>query len=462
MFKNLYFKLGLISAISALSFLAVIPRIPLVADNSLIKINSYLGGYTFTLFGGRYTIDLSKFTRGLDLEGGVRVVLEADLQGIDPADHAKAIESAIEVLERRVNLLGVSEVFIAPVKTDDGYRIVVEIPGVENVTQAVELVGQTAQLKFKSLQTDLEWTPEKFEEYYLNPQMWQDSEVSGADLRGAEVVFSQGATNISQSNRPQIQLRFTEDGLKKFSKLASENVNKPLAIFLDEDSLPISMAEVSPELANGLINDPVISGNFNLQQAQALSVQIRAGALPISVEIVEQKNIGATLGEEAVNKSFFAGAVGLGLVLLFLIYMYKRLGVLASFALLIYALIVLAVFKLIPVVLTMPGIAGFILSIGMASDANILIFERIKEELAWGKPKDLAVKLGFERAWSSIRDSNISSLITALILFEFGTGAVKGFALTLAIGIGVSLFTAIFVVKTFIEVFNVAKTEKKI
>jgi preprotein translocase subunit SecD len=220
------------------------------------------------------------------------------------------------------------------------------------------------------------------------------------------------------------------------------------------------MAEVDSELAQGLINDPVISGNFDLKQAQNLSLQIRAGALPISVNVIEQMSIGATLGGDSVSRSFFAGLVGLALVLIFLIYMYKRFGILASISLLIYSVIVLAIFKLVPVVLTLPGIAGFILSIGMASDANILIFERIKEELGWGKPENLAIHDGFERAWTSIRDSNISSLITSIILFELGTGPVKGFALTLAIGIAVSLFTSIFVVKTLIEVFNIGGFRK--
>lgn len=460
MFRNLYFKLGLISTISALALLIALPRIPINIDNSLLKLNSYIGGYQFTLFGGRYSFDLSNFSRGLDLEGGVRVVLKANLEGIDENDYENAIESAVNVLERRVNLLGVSEPFIAPAEVNGEYRIIVEIPGVTNITEAVELVGQTAQLKFKKLQEDIAWDPELYQDYFFNPELWVDTGITGADLRGADVVFASGV-NIQQANRPQIQLRFTPEGLDKFSELAKNEVFRPIAIFLDEDATPISMAEVSEELAQGLISDPIISGNFTLDQAQALSVQIRAGALPISVEIIEQKNIGATLGDESVTKSFFAGAVGLGLVLIFLIYMYKKLGILASVSLLIYSFIVLALFKLIPVVLTMPGIAGFILSIGMASDANILIFERIKEETLWGKPKDLAIKLGFERAWSSIRDSNISSLITAFILYQFGTGPVKGFALTLAIGIAVSLFTAIFVVKTLIEVFDVVGEKKK-
>lgn len=456
MFKNLYFRLGLISTVSALSLLIVLPRIPLKVDNSVLKLNSYIGGYQFNIFGKDF--DLSGFKRGLDLNGGVRVVLEANLEGINPSDHDAAIESAVEVLERRVNLLGVSEPYVAPIKSEEGYKIIVEIPGVENVSEAIELVGQTAQLKFYTLNPDLDWYPETLTSYIADKESWVDTGISGADLRGADVVFSQDPASV-QANRPQIQLRFTEEGLDKFSEVASQNVNRPIAIYLDDVDLPLSVAEVSEELANGVVDDPIISGNFDLQQAQALSVQIRAGALPISVEIVEQKNIGATLGAESINKSLFAGVVGLIFVLIFMIYMYKRLGILAAFSLLIYTTITLAIFKLIPVVLTMPGIAGLILSIGMAADANILIFERTKEEILWGKPSNLAIKLGFERAWSSIRDSNFSSLITSYILYEFGSGPVKGFALTLAIGIIVSLFSSIFVVKTLVEVFSAGKVE---
>ncbi len=454
MFKSVYFRLGLISTIAAVCLLIVLPRIDIKSDNKWLKIDSHIGGYQFSVLGGRYTFDFSRFKRGLDLNGGVRIVLQADLAGISPEESENAVESAMRVIERRVNLLGVSEPFIATVKIGEEYRIVVEIPGLDEITDAIDLIGQTAQLKFMVLKEDKEWVEEKYQEYYFDPEVWEETGITGADLEGADVVFGSEA-DIRNANRPQIQLRFSEEGLERFSEIAKENVNKPIAIFLDQETVPLSMAVVDSQLAQGLISDPIISGNFDLTQARNLSVQIRAGALPISVSVVEQRAIGATLGEESINKSFFAGLVGLGLVLLFMFYMYKRLGVLAGVSLITYTIIVLAIFKAIPVVLTLPGLAGFILSIGMASDANILIFERIKEEILWGKPQSLAIKHGFNRAWSSIRDSNISSLITAYILFEFGTGPVKGFALTLAIGILVSLFTSIFIVRTLIEVFNV-------
>ena len=439
---------------TALCLLVVLPRINIKSNNRWLQVDSHIGGYYLSFLGGKYNFDLTRFKRGLDLNGGVKIVLQADLSGIEEGDKEKAIESVVQVVERRVNLLGVSEPYIATLKVGEEYRLVVEIPGIEDVTQAVKLIGETAQIKFMALKGDVEWTVENYQNYYLDPTVWEETGVTGADLKGANVVFG-NQQEVGYQNRPQIQLSFTKDGLDKFSEVAKRNVGKPVAIFLDDEEVPISMALVDQDLAQGLVDDPIISGSFTLQEAQTLSVQIRAGALPVSIDVVEQQTIGATLGEESVNKSFFAGVVGMLLVLIFMIYMYKRMGFLAGASLIIYTIIVGAIFKMVPVVLTLPGIAGFILSIGMASDANILIFERIKEEIIWGKPEGLAIKHGFERAWTSIKDSNISSLITAFILFQFGTGPVKGFALTLAIGIMVSLFTSIFVVRTLIEVFNV-------
>ena len=464
-FKNVYFKLGIISSVFLLSLLAVIPRIPITVNQPFLNLDSSIGGYYLNFFGGKYVFDLRSFKKGLDLEGGIRVVLKADMSKIEPKDRDNALNSAVEIISRRVNLLGVSEPYIAPIKdksklstsSKEEYRILVEIPGVEDVTSAVNLIGQTAQLKFKKLKPSALWDESKFSEYYRDSKVWDDSGVTGADLKGADVVFSNNT--LANKGAPQIQLRFTNEGRNKFSQLAKENINKPIALFLDEGTYPISMPVVSPDLAKGLVDDPVINGNFEIKSANALSVQIRAGALPIPVQVLEQKTVGATLGAESVSKSFYAGIIGFTLVLIFMLVSYGRLGLLADFGLILYALVVLALFKIIPVVLTLPGIAGIVLSIGMATDANILIFERIKEEILWGRPKNLAIKLGFERAWSSIKDSNVSSLITSGVLFYFGTGSVRGFALTLAIGIAVSLFSSIFVVKTLVEVFSNIKVK---
>jgi preprotein translocase subunit SecD len=460
MLKNIYFRLGLVSAVFTLALLALLPRTPITIKNQLIYIDSTIGGYAFRLPNGS-VLDLRELKKGLDLEGGIRIVLKADMSKIEAAERDNALESAREIISRRVNLLGVSEPYITTQKVGDDYRLIVEIPGVDDVSSAVRLIGQTTQLKFKELAEGKEWTEDKAQEYYQDPTAWVDTNLTGADLKGVDVGFAQGTVDIEQMNRPQIQLRFSNEGRTKFEELAKRNINKPIALFLDESSFPISTPVVSPDLANGLTDDPVISGNFDVETAQSLSVNIRAGALPVPVEVMEQQTIGATLGSDSVSRSFFAGLVGLFLVSLFMIFQYKKLGLLAVIALFIYTIVTLAIYKIFGVVLTLPGIAGFILSIGMATDANVLVFERVKEEMIWGKPRSLALKLGFERAWSSIKDSNISSLITSWVLFEFGEGSVKGFALTLAIGIGVSLFSSIFVVRTLIEAFNFASPRQK-
>ena len=458
MFKNIYYRLGFISAVFTLALLISLPKIPIVVHNRLLELDSSIGGYQINLFGGKINLDLRAIKRGLDLEGGIRVVLRADMTNIAASQRDQALESARQVISNRVNLLGVSEPYITTSKANNDYRIIVEIPGLDNVTDAVKLIGQTAQLRYMVLKPDVVWSTDKYYQYVMDPSVWVDAGITGADMKGAAVVTGQSG-NIQTQGKPEIQLQFTPEGRQKFSDIAKNNINKPVALFLDQQ--PISAPTISPELAQGLTSDPVITGNFDFAYAKNLSIEIRAGALPVPVQVLQQSTIGATLGDRSVQQSFFAGAVGLLLVVIFLVFRYKRLGILAGVALLVYALIVLAIFKLIPVVLTLPGIAGFILSIGMATDANILVFERVKEEVLWGKPRNLAIRLGFERAWNSIRDSNISSLITSFILFQFGSGPVRGFALTLAIGIVVSLFTSIFVVKTLVEVFGLAR-EKEI
>lgn len=459
MFKDIRTRLGLIGFITLISLLVVLPKTPVKMNNAFIRFETTLGGYNINLFDGRFKKDFSKFRQGLDLSGGIRVVLEADVSKIESGEKDAALESAKEVISRRVDLLGVTEPYVATTKSGEQYRILVEIPGMDNVTEAVNLIGQTAQLLFMEVAPDAEWSEEKMADFFTTPSLWQETGITGADLKGADVVVDQ-QTNIQTQGKPQIRLRFTNEGREKFSELAMRNVGKPIGIFLDDSPYPLSMPVVSEDLAGGLTDDPVISGNFDFESAKNLSIQIRAGALPVPVRVLEQETIGATLGTESVQKSFFAAGVGLLLVVAFLIFKYGKLGIFAGGALFIYSLLTLAIFKMVPVVLTLPGIAGFILSIGMATDANVLVFERVKEELYWGKPSDLAIHLGFDRAWNSIKDSNISSLITSFILFQFGSGPVKGFALTLAIGIAVSLFTSIFVVRTFIEWSRVGRVKK--
>jgi len=450
--KNPRFVLFLIFI---LTFISVIIDLPDLSVN--IRGKDYrFGNYNIDtqVFGKRIFRDLS-LRRGLDLSGGAHIVLEADMSKIAEEEKKSAHESSSEVIRRRVDFLGVSEPNIQTSKVGESYRIIVELPGIEDTQAAVSIIGQTAHLDFRKLLDSVEYDREKFREVVLNPRNWEQTDLSGADIVGADIVF--GGSNIGDTT-PQIRIKFSFEGRKKFSELAKANVGKPLGIFLD--GLPISMPEVGPSLAEGITSDPVITGNFTPEIANNLAIQIRAGALPVPIEIIEQRNIGATLGEESIQKSVRAGGIGLLAVLVFMVVVYRKLGLLAGLALIVYGLITLALYKLIPVTLTLAGISGFLLSVGMAVDSNILIFERIKEELRTGTPREIARELGFGRAWDSIRDANVATLITCFILFNpfqwsflNTSGVVRGFALTLALGIFVSLFTGIVVTRTLVRVF---------
>lgn len=266
------------------------------------------------------------------------------------------------------------------------------------------------------------------------------SELSGEQLKRAEIVFD------PNTGAPQVQLQFNAEGTALFAAMTKQYLNQVIGIYLDGE--PISLPVVQSEISNGTA---VITGDFTLDESKQLARRLNAGALPVPISLVSQQNIGASLGQASVERSFVAGALGLMLVAVFMILFYRLPGLLAVLALLVYSLLVLAVFKLWPVTLTLAGIAGYILSIGMAVDANILVFERTKEELRAGRPLSSAIDEGFRRAWLSIRDSNVSSLITCFILMWFGSSLIKGFAITLAIGILVSMFSALTVTRTFLR-----------
>ncbi len=390
-----------------------------------------------------------EFKQGLDLKGGVSITFNADLKKVPAAERDGAVDSARTVIERRINLYGVSEPLIQTAKTGKDSRIIVELPGVTDVNEAVNLIGATAQLTFwePAATISAETLPSN---YPLNSQGMgplKETELSGKDLSSATISFDQ---NTSQ---PVVQLKFNSTGTKKFSDITKRNVGKPVAIVLD--NLIITAPTVNEAIPTG---DAVISGGFTQEQAKALSTQLNAGALPVPLTVLEQHVVGPTLGQVSLHKSLIAGLIGFITIIVFMIALYGRLGVIASVALLIYTLINLAVFKLssltpLSITLTLAGIAGFILSIGMAVDANILIFERIKEEMRNGKSRSTAIELGFQHAWTSIRDSNVSTLITCVILYSFGTGIVRGFALVLAIGVLISMFSAITVTRSLLRVF---------
>jgi len=362
---------------------------------------------------------------GLDLIGGSRLVLEAQKTKDVPEITPEVMNSLQTSIENRVNALGVAETLVQKAGTN---RLIVEIPNVSDPQKAKEYLGKTASLEFK-----------KLDKGFSGQEVWVSTGVSGKDLDNA--YLGTGA-----AGEWHVNFVLNKNGAKKFGKLTSELVGQPLGIFFDGQL--VSSPVVNQAITGG---EGYISGNFKKEEALNMVNLLNAGALPVPAEIIEENTVGPTLGLDSLEKSKMAGAVGLGLVMLFMLVYYRVPGIIANIALCIYGLLVFALFKLIPVTLTLAGIAGFILSIGMAVDANILIFERTKEELRVGRTLYAAVNAGFDRAFTSIFDSNMTTIITCSILYLFGTSIVKGFALTLAIGVAVSMFTAITVTKNFMH-----------
>lgn len=408
----------------------------------------------FTVFGIRIAPSFTTLL-GLDLSGGTHLVLEADMESVTPEDRSTALESAQLIIERRVNFLGVGEPVVQSARSADFYRIIVELPGISDVDKAVELLGSTAKLEFREFTDEAFSTESATQEQLL--ALTIPSGVTGADLKRAYLAYS------PQTGEPEIGIEFTAEGAGKFGEVTTRLVGKPLAIFLDD--MLLSAPRVDTPITGG---SGVISGNFTQDDAKTLALQLNAGALPVPVAVVEKRTVEATLGKEAVQKSVRAGMIGLSLVSLFMVARYGFLGILADAALLLYGLAIFALFRLIPVTLTLPGIAGFLLSIGMAVDSNILIFERYKEERREGVPWRIAMEHGFGKAWDSIRDANFATILTCIILFNPGnwqflpsSGIVRGFAVTLFLGVLVGLFTGIVVTRTFIRVLYREKENGK-
>lgn len=409
----------------------------------------------FTLFGR--TVDRViktpfKTSLGLDLAGGSHLALEADMKNIALGDRLSALESAKEVIDRRVNYFGVSEPVVQTAIDNNSYRIIVELPGVSDVDQAIALIGQTALLDFREFVV----VPQSTTSAYVIPTIENTKSVgiTGKDLSRATLSYSQ------QTGSPEVALEFTSIGGKKFGDVTTRLIGKQLAIFLD--NIPLTAPVVQTAITDGRA---VVTGNFTRDSAHALALQLNAGALPVPVSVVEQRTVEATLGASSVAQSIRAGVVGLGFVALFMILQYGRLGLIADMALLLYGLLSFGVFRILGITLTLPGIAGFILSIGMAVDSNILIFERYKEERWAGKPWHIAIEQAFGKAWDSIRDANVTTIITALILYNPtnwallpSSGLVRGFAATLLIGVIMSLFTGIVASRTYIRVLFKDKT----
>ncbi|MEN9621697.1 MAG: hypothetical protein RLZZ67_131 [Candidatus Parcubacteria bacterium] len=391
---------------------------------------------------------------GLDLSGGTHLVFRADTTNLPDSEIRDAMTSLAEVVERRVNLFGVSEP-IVQVETggtvgNTEHRLIVELPGITDVKDAVDLIGKTPTLDFRLMKPGADKLTPDEQKIATIDDIFVTTGLTGRYLKIARLEFDQ-TTYV-----PHVAIEFNDDGAKLFAKITKENVGKVLAIFLD--GAPISTPVIQTEISSG---QAVINGSFNVSQAKALVRDLNYGALPVPILLASTQTVGATLGKGALDASVFAGLVALIAVAIFLIVWYRIPGIIATIALLIYVALNLALFKLIPVTLTAAGIAGFILTLGMAVDANILIFERMKEELARGHALPFAIKEGFHRAWNSIRDSNLSSIITAIILYYFAsTPVIKGFALVFGLGVVVSMFTAITASRTLLMAVGV-KGESK-
>lgn len=390
------------------------------------------------------------FKLGLDLQGGTHLIYQADLSNIEKKDYNSSMQGLRDIIERRVNLFGVREPIVQTQEATGQYRLIVELAGIKDPAEAIKMIGQTPFLEFREpkenyqeiLRKNQKAIEVKGKEAEIE-EPFQATPLTGKYLKKAEVGFEQ------TTYQPLILLQFDKKGAEIFEELTARNIGKPLAIYID--GIPISIPTVQEKIAGGKAQ---ITGRFTVDEAKALARNLNAGALPVPITLISQQSVGPTLGEISLKKSLKAGILGLIGIIVFLLLFYRLAGIVASLALGIYLILILALFKLIPVTLTLAGIGGFILSLGMAVDANILIFSRMREELAEGKSFGVAVEEGFRRAWPSIRDGNFTTLIVALILFGFGSSFVKGFAFTLTIGILMSIFSAIFITKTFLRFFS--------
>jgi preprotein translocase subunit SecD len=417
--------------------------------------------HTFTLFGKNFTrpdlnIKIGNITLkrsfdmhlGLDLAGGSQLIFQADMSKISSDKEVTALEGVKNIIETRVNMFGISEPTVQTSVFEGKDRIIVELPGISDTAQAISLIGQTAQLLFEEVK-EVPATKTASASATLVP-----TNLTGADLQSAAVTFD------SQTGKPVVSLQFTTDGANKFADITGRNVGNPLPIVLDNNV--IEAPTVQEKITGGTAQ---ITGSFTTDAAKQLAIQLNAGALPVPVSLIQQTTVGATLGTLSVKQSLLAGIVGMAMVCIFMILAYGKLGIIADIGLFIFTVITIALYKLIPVTITLPGIAGFLLSVGMAMDGNILIFERFKEE----KPKHeyhQAMEIAFGRAWNSIRDAYTATLITCFVLanpldwsFLNTSGPIRGFAITLGLGIFISLFSGIFVSRNLLRIFT--KGDKK-
>ncbi|MDP2629255.1 MAG: protein translocase subunit SecD [Candidatus Harrisonbacteria bacterium] len=391
--------------------------------------------------------EMKPWRLGLDLVGGSHLVYEVNMSEVADADRDLVHNGLRDVIERRVNAFGVSEPNIVTAKSGDSYRIIAELAGIQDVSEAIRLIGETPVLVFAEL--DAQKMEEQLNEGTLDlenlAEQFIPTELTGRFVRSAQLTFD----NIS--GQPIVSLIFDDEGAALFEAITERNVGQQVAIFLDGE---IISAPVVQQVITG--GQAQITGLGDINEARLLVERLNAGALPAPIELISQQTVGASLGAGSLRSIIWAGIVGTFLVILFMLIYYRGLGLYASLALIIYIILLLALFKLF-FTLTLATIAGIVLSIGMAIDANILIFERTKEELLKGAKKIVAVTEGFRRAWPSIRDSNVTTIITSLVLYNLTSSFIRGFALSLLLGVIISMFTAITVTRNLLILFSKEK-----
>jgi len=423
-------------SIIILFFLSLIFVFPILINFPLKKINEFFH-LNFPYFPEK------NFSLGLDLAGGTRLVYQIDLSKIKGGEEKDALAAIRNVIERRVNLFGVKEPKVYIARTANETRLIVEIAGIKDIKSAIEMIGKTPFLEFKEERDEKERNEileaQKRGERLNEDPYFKSTGLDGRYLKKAWLDFD------PTTGAPKVSLRFNKEGAKLFEKITERNVGKRVAIYLDGS--PISMPVVREKISGG---EAEITGDFSQQEAKELAERLNAGALPVKINLISQQTVEASLGKDSLKKGIFAGALGFVLILIFILIYYRKLGIYGVLSLIFYLIFLLALFKLIGVTLTLAGIAGLILSVGMAVDASILIFERIKEERKLGLEEKTAIKRGFDRAWPSIRDANLTTLFVCIILFYLTESLTKGFALTLGVGILMSLFCALIVMRIFL------------
>lgn len=391
------------------------------------------GGPDFVI--GKWNREL-RLHKGLDLVGGAQ--LQYQLENTTDLSDNEALDQVIEVMRLRVDALGVSEPSIQKATIGNDPAIIIELPGIDDPALARATIGETAQLSFQTINGEVA--------------------VSGKDVKKASVTFDQ------TTQEPQVQLQFNEEGTAAFAKATSENVGQPLLIVLDTSLISAPTVQTPITDGNAVITGVGTGENRTAAIANAtkLARQINSGALPVPVTLVQERTVGATLGQDTVQNSLFAGAIGFVTIMLFMIIIYGWAGVITSFTLMIYGMLMLLLIQAIPITVTLAGIAGLILSLGVTVDANVLIYERVREELRQGTEMRLALRHGFARAWDSIRDANLSSAITAIILFWFGSGPIRGFAVILLLGVIVGIYCAVTLNRIIMDYLSLTKFAHKL